>query len=765
MFNKKISWHQSLVFKGTLGFVFLAASLLLGVLLVVNTTGKRLVHEISFKLVEETGNSIVEHLTTRSAEIASLVRTIVNISKNIPKNEESFHKIFPSAFDFDQDLGIAGGGIWPEPYQFDKNIIRKSFFWGRDIDGDLKFYDDYNEPGGKGYHNEEWYVVSRHAGPGKCFWSKSYMDPYSFQPMVTCTVGAFENGKLTGTVTVDLKLENIETSILEWQKTVGGYAILFDRNGKFISFPEAGDKAKSTVKDDHGKITQEFLTAKQFAKIEPLFAPIGKQIDKLNNKILQLAENNPEFDPDLANKIDESSYQIGSFEARFISAVILDPLAESTKNSQLLETFEIQNDFSFGEKSLVFIFHVPGSYWKLAIVKPISQMIAAEYELVRSIFINVGYLIIFLTGVGYLILNHYFVRPISKISGIVKNAAETISSGKTQELSETVNSFNNTDLSGRNTFSPNNEFEVLIQSFNLMVKEIVSNTAKLEDIVEKRTLELKVTNEGLNHSNNQLRDLYKNMKTAKDETDKAKEEADKANQAKSEFLARMSHELRTPMNAILGFTQLLQMDHKNPLTDYQMENMERVTSAGQHLLTLINEVLDLSKIESGKIDLNTQKVDIVPIVNDVIAISEPLAFEKGISIEYGDFQDVSYFVKVDSLRFKQAVLNLLSNAIKYNRPNGSVTVSIEPYGKGGVRLGVEDTGYGISEDEKSKLFKPFERLDANREEIEGIGIGLTISKKFIELMDGRIDFESVPGKGSFFFIDIPLWGNDPSELK
>lgn len=371
----------------------------------------------------------------------------------------------------------------------------------------------------------------------------------------------------------------------------------------------------------------------------------------------------------------------------------------------------------------------------------------ADYELTErllayfaaaAIVTVVAMLIVFLIMAQ---LGRIITRPILAIAGIAREVVDQ------------------RDYSRRAEKISNDEVGALVESFNDMLSEIERRTRELETSNREIAREAEERNRAqqevmrLNSElETRVHERTAQLEAANRELIAATAAADHANQAKSAFLSSMSHELRTPLNAILGFAQILASDSFASTPEQQREFTDEILKAGRHLLTLINEILDLAKIESGTVTLSMEPVHVDDILGECQAMIEPLGNKRNIRMVFPQASDLH--VMADRTRLKQILLNLLSNSIKYNRELGTVVIGCVQTSPDRVRISVQDTGHGLRPEQLSALFQPFSRLGQETGPEEGTGIGLVVTKRLVELMGGEIGVSSTIGIGSVFWVEL-----------
>ncbi|MCM8539039.1 MAG: ATP-binding protein, partial [Lentisphaeraceae bacterium] len=664
-------------------------------------------HEQSRQL----GHRIVAELGQRVASTEAITKNLAQLGELLDKDPDQFKKIVPHIINFSGDSKIAGGGIWPEPFTFDPKLERRSFFWGREDDGSLKYFNDYNDMEGPGYHNEEWYVPARYLKKNQVYWSKSYMDPYSYEPMVTCTAPMFIGDKFSGVSTIDIKLTGLDEFFKEKVVDTGGYIFAVDRNNKLLSFPDK-TSAKIFTKTEEGKTSEEFMNISELSKKFSGLSPLEEQLNSINLEVFSKEAEKSKI-TDLSKKIATESYQVNEREGEIIAAYINGKISESEKKIQLT------TDPVLNKQVLLYTFVMPSTGWKVIVVTPLEKVNAIAREVTLHIlkFVIVVELVILLFML--LVTSKIITQPLASMSQKLNEVSE-------DDLEDiTLSEESRPDEIGHLAFEINKRSAAIKDAF----KKLKESNLDLEDRVTERT---------------------KEIEEALLQVEEAKTKAENANQSKSNFLANMSHEIRTPMNAILGYTDLLYKE----IVDPKLKNyIITIKNSGQSLLTLINDILDLSKVEAGKIELQEKAVKVEPLFKSVMDQFVDIAVRKNIHLRLNTNSEIPHTLTLDDNRVRQILINLVGNAVKFTR-KGEVSINILRYTEDKtLAFSVKDSGSGIPANKLEQIFENFEQVD-NEDAKSGTGLGLAITKRLVEVMNGSISINSVFGEGSEFIVEL-----------
>ena len=420
----KYFWN-SLQFRVSTLFIIFFLLILAAIFGVLSTVGKPLLEQQAHEQVILAGQNIVSELGRRIAMAESLAAALANLGEQLQPDDTLNKTLTEHILNYEgTESFIAGGGLWPAPYQYHPEIERRSFFWGRDSQGVLKYYDDYNDPSGPGYHHEEWYVPAKHLEEGEVFWSKSYMDPYSYQPMVTVTVPMYRRGRFYGVSTVDLKLEGLHAFLEGVSRSFGGYAFAVDRNGKFLSFPDES-LTKIYATDDQGGRTEEFIGIAELAARKPKFEPLAAAIQNAIDAVVFNATRAGVYRDDLARALAEDSYQIDPNEARLITAVLANLQQNADPAEHEIQRVHLNGDLLLGEPAFAAVFEMPQTYWKIVTVMPYSRATAASNVIYRNLAsYTVIAVLISLAAVLFLV-RRMLLRPVTEMSEQLRLLSES----------------------------------------------------------------------------------------------------------------------------------------------------------------------------------------------------------------------------------------------------------------------------------------------------------------------------------------------------
>ena len=408
--RNSIPWRNSLQFHFSAGLAVILLSIIAATFAVVHFYAREFLLQKNEQLIHMTGQQMLNEITLKTNVAETLTKTLARLGETLPKDPRVYREVLSRAIDLDQyqDI-IAGGGIWPEPGIFNADTDRSSFFWGRNAQGKLEYFDQYNDPDGSGYHHEEWYVQGKYSPRGHCLWSKSYTDPYSFEPMVTCTVPMHQGQQLLGAATVDLKLSGLRTILARTAETFEGYAFAVDRNNKLLSFP-VEEYAKIYSSDDQGKRLEEFIDIQALARLFPTYQSTAEVLEQLNQSVITTAP--APLPRDLPERLALESYQITAGESPMIAAIISHHRDRQPAAALPVPAFFETDDLLLETPVMITVMLMPDTYWKIVMVTPFEQIAANADRVAKTVLFYLLAIVLVAGLISYALFQSRLIKPL-----------------------------------------------------------------------------------------------------------------------------------------------------------------------------------------------------------------------------------------------------------------------------------------------------------------------------------------------------------------
>ncbi|MFT6221666.1 MAG: diguanylate cyclase (GGDEF)-like protein [Candidatus Endobugula sp.] len=410
----QIKWYQRLSIKALAFFVLLAITVIGVTIMTMSIASQEITEHLAYEKLRNAQQQVITGLSERTKVVSTLASTMASIAVHSHQVKPLFHQTITNVINNAESKPIVvGGGIWPEPYAFDKTKIRDSYFWSRDQNGNLDFYNDYNQAEGNGYHREEWYVPSRYLQAGQVYWSKSYIDPHSLQSMVTVTAPMVLNGAYLGATTIDLKLDGLHALLKDSTARFNGYAFAMDRNGNLLSFPDE-KMARPHTSENSQHITAPFLTITQLAQKHIAFRPFSSHIND-NHITIPTTTGNDELYI-LATKIAEQSYQITLDEALAIAHRILFPIKAAVEDDHSKKhVFPLTKDYFLDEAAFASVTTMPTTGWYIFTVIPVSEARKSSERLISTLSLSIVVIMLIAIILAGLLLKRIYADPLKEL--------------------------------------------------------------------------------------------------------------------------------------------------------------------------------------------------------------------------------------------------------------------------------------------------------------------------------------------------------------